>query len=202
MVWLTVLSLQHRPLLQMQEQSLRMQRIVDDLLFLSRLEGPSDKTRDQQVNVPQLLSALRDDAQALSGANAHHITLNADADLWLRGHEDELRSAFSNLIFNAVRYTPAGGDVTIRWSRSDKGAHLEVRDSGIGIAAQHLPRLTERFYRVDVGRSRERGGTGLGLAIVKHVLQRHDATLGIRSDIGKGSEFSCEFPPQRLEMRQ
>ena len=191
-----------RPLLQMQEQSLRMQRIVDDLLFLSRLEGPSDKTRDQQVNVPQLLSALRDDAQALSGANAHHITLNADADLWLRGHEDELRSAFSNLIFNAVRYTPAGGDVTIRWSRSDKGAHLEVRDSGIGIAAQHLPRLTERFYRVDVGRSRERGGTGLGLAIVKHVLQRHDATLGIRSDIGKGSEFSCEFPPQRLEMRQ
>jgi two-component system, OmpR family, phosphate regulon sensor histidine kinase PhoR len=187
-----------RPLQQMQEQAQRMQRIVDDLLLLARLEGHGDKLRSEPVDVPHLLSALRDDAMALSGAKAHRIGVEADAGLWLRGNEDELRSAFSNLIFNAVQYTPAGGDIAIRWFADDAGAHLTVQDSGTGIAAHHLPRLTERFYRADVSRSRERGGTGLGLAIVKHALQRHDAQLAVASELGKGSVFSCDFPPERV----
>ncbi len=187
-----------RPLQQMQEQARRMQRIVEDLLLLARLEGHDDKLRNEPVDVPRLLKILRDDAVALSGSKAHRIELETDAKLRLHGNEDELRSAFSNLIFNAVRYTPAGGSIIIHWFADEAGAHLTVRDSGPGIAAQHLPRLTERFYRVDVGRSRERGGTGLGLAIVKHALQRHDAHLAVDSELGKGSVFSCDFPPARI----
>ncbi len=191
-----------RPMLQMQEQARRMQRIVDDLLFLARLEGHDDKLRSDPVDVPHLLAVLREDGVTLSGSKEHRISLDADAGLWLRGNEDELRSAFSNLIYNAVQYTPAGGAIAIRWFADDKGAHLTVQDSGGGIAAHHLPRLTERFYRVDVGRSRESGGTGLGLAIVKHALQRHDALLVVASELGKGSVFSCDFPPERMELRK
>lgn len=187
-----------RPLQQMQEHTARMQRIVDDLLFLARLEGHGEKLRNEPVNVSGLLEDIRNDAAALSGARDQHISLDAEPGLWLRGQEDELRSAFSNVIFNAVRYTPAGGRIVIRWYGDEKGGHMEVRDNGVGIAAQHLPRLTERFYRVDVGRSREGGGTGLGLAIVKHALQRHDGHLSITSETGKGSVFSCEFPSERL----
>ncbi len=187
-----------RPLQQMQEQARRMQRIVDDLLLLARLEGHGDKLRSDPVDVPHLLAVLREDGVALSASKEHRISLEADAGLWLRGNEDELRSAFSNLIYNAVQYTPAGGAIAIRWFADNKGAHLTVQDSGGGIAAHHLPRLTERFYRVDVGRSRERGGTGLGLAIVKHALQRHDAQLAVASELGKGSVFSCDFPAERV----
>jgi two-component system phosphate regulon sensor histidine kinase PhoR len=128
----------------------------------------------------------------------HHIQLNTDPSVNILGRADELRSAFSNIIFNAVRYTPAGGDITVRWYVDEHGGHVEICDSGEGIAPEHLPRLTERFYRVDVGRSRNQGGTGLGLAIVKHVLNRHQAHLYITSELGKGSMFRCDFPPQSL----
>ncbi len=190
-----------RPLQQMQEQSQRMQRIVEDLLLLARLEGYGEKLRSDPVDVPRLLAMLRDDAVVLSGTKAHRIDLEIEAKLWLSGNEDELRSAFSNLIYNAVRYTPAGGLILIHWFADEAGAHLTVKDSGSGIAPHHLPRLTERFYRVDVGRSRERGGTGLGLAIVKHALQRNDAQLVVTSELGKGSVFRCDFPPERILRR-
>ncbi len=124
--------------------------------------------------------------------------LNAETDAHLRGAESELHSVFSNLVTNAVKYTPAEGEIEIRWWVDSAGGHLAVRDTGIGIAAEHIPRLTERFYRVDAGRSRKIGGSGLGLAIVKHALQRHGATLTIESKEGKGSTFTCHFPPDRL----
>lgn len=181
----------------MEQQAARMQQIVTDLLLLSRLETEGVQSDRQLVDVPALLSMLREDAEALS-KGSHDIALDAQGGLWLLGSRGELRSAFSNLIYNAVRYTPAGGSIRIRWYADDDGAHFEVADTGIGIAAQHIPRLTERFYRVDVGRSREAGGTGLGLAIVKHVLVRHDARLSVESKLGEGSVFACHFPPERI----
>ena len=126
------------------------------------------------------------------------IQLEADAELYLFGNYDELHSAFSNLVFNAVQYTPVRGKITIHWFSDKEGAHLQVQDTGEGIAAHHLPRLTERFYRVDTGRSRQTGGTGLGLAIAKHVLNRHSAQLHIQSELGKGSTFTCDFPHSAL----
>src|SRR5690606_4490800 len=144
-----------------------------------------------------LLQQLCQEAQTLSDGR-HRIELNADATLALRGEESELRSAFSNLIINAVKYTPAGGEIRIDWRRLAAGACLEVCDTGPGIAAEHLPRLTERFYRVDRGRSSRTGGTGLGLAIVKHVLHRHEGRLQIESELGVGSSFRCLFPASRL----
>lgn len=181
----------------MNQQIKRMEYINDDLLFLSRLESPDNPRSDEVNNIPGLLASIREDAQALSrnqGQGQHKIELEYDEALHLRGSNKELRTAFSNLIFNAVRYTPQGGNIQISWYADDKGAHLEVRDNGDGIAAHHIPRLTERFYRVDEGRSREKGGTGLGLAIVKHVLNRHQGRLEIRSQLGKGSSFICHFP--------
>jgi two-component system phosphate regulon sensor histidine kinase PhoR len=177
----------------MQQQSSRMQQIVSDLLLLSRLETDRGQRERQEVDVPALLEMIKEDAVVLSRGQ-HAIRLQASPGLWLIGSRSELRSAFSNLVYNAVRYTPEGGQIDIRWYSDEKGAHFEVKDTGKGIAAHHLPRLTERFYRVDVGRSRETGGTGLGLAIVKHVLMRHDADLRIDSAIGKGSTFRCDFP--------
>lgn len=187
-----------RTLTSMHEQSRRMQGIVEDLLMLSRLESQPQSDQPVAVAVPGLLAQVREDAQRLSGEQAHHITLDADPALWLSGSEGELRSLFSNLAFNAVRYTPAGGRITLRWYGDAEGAHFVVRDTGIGIAAHHIPRLTERFYRVDVGRSRGSGGTGLGLAIVKHVLLRHDGRLDVDSEPGKGSTFTCTFAPVRI----
>jgi len=186
------------PLTLMAQQAARMQNIVNDLLLLSRLESEVPQNLRKIVDVPVILNDIVDAARALSGDQAHHLDLFIDKDLRLFGQTDELTSAFSNLIFNAVRYTPAGGQITIRWYRDDIGAHFEVADTGEGIAAQHIPRLTERFYRVDVGRSRNHGGTGLGLAIVKHVLQRHHAQLHIHSQLSKGSTFSCTFPPASI----
>jgi two-component system phosphate regulon sensor histidine kinase PhoR len=128
--------------------------------------------------------------------------VNAQSDAMLLGSESELHSIFSNLLSNAVKYTSSDGDVELRWWIDKDGAHVSVRDTGAGIAAEHIPRLTERFYRVDEGRARSLGGSGLGLAIVKHALQRHDASLQINSKEGAGSTFTCHFPPRRIVMRQ
>ena len=177
----------------MSEQTKRMQHIVDDLLLLSRLETDQRPLRRERVEVPAMLRMLCDEAKTLSGGK-HSIRLEAEEGLHLRGSTEELRSAFTNLVSNAVRYTPAGGKIEIRWYADGAGAHFQVQDSGVGIAEHDIPRLTERFYRVDAARSRQSGGTGLGLAIVKHVLERHDALLEITSQLGIGSTFSCDFP--------
>lgn len=182
----------------MQTQTLRMQRIVEDLLMLSQLENQPGPAPERTVAIPALLENLRGEARVLSGENGHIITLEVDATLWLKGVESEIVSAFSNLITNAVRYTPAGGRITLRWFRDSHGAHLSVADSGVGVPPSDIPRLTERFYRVDAGRSRNTGGTGLGLAIVKHALSRHGATLRIESVLEKGSVFTCDFPLTRV----
>ena len=182
-----------RPLELMTQQTLRMQHIIDDMLVLARLEGDGARGVDNDVNVPNLLQLIRNEAIALSGSRRHRIELEADPQLWLRGNEIELRSAFSNLVTNAVQHTPDGTLIRVRWWVQDGCPLLEVQDNGEGIAAEHLPRLSERFYRVDASRSRARGGTGLGLAIVKHALARHDAELRIRSTVGGGSTFSCVF---------
>ena len=177
----------------MSQQTVRMQRIVDDLLLLSRLETDQRPVRQEQVAVPDMLQTLYEEAKTLSGGQ-HEIRLEVENDLHVHGNQEELRSAFINLVSNAVRYTPAGGTITIRWFADAGGAHFQVRDTGGGIAEHDIPRLTERFYRVDTARSRQSGGTGLGLAIVKHVLERHDAELEITSKLGAGSTFSCDFP--------
>ncbi len=180
----------------MQQQTARMQHLVEDLLLLSRLES-SPAPRQETVAVPEMLLAIRENAELLSGDKGHVVILEAEPGLYLRGSARELDSAFSNLVNNAVRYTPARGRVEIRWYADEGGVRLTVRDTGIGIPARHIPRLTERFYRVDVGRSRESGGTGLGLAIVKHVLKRHGAELRVESRVGEGSVFTCDFPLAR-----
>ncbi|WP_410524910.1 phosphate regulon sensor histidine kinase PhoR [Pseudomonas sp. DTU_2021_1001937_2_SI_NGA_ILE_001] len=182
-----------RALQQMHQQGSRMQTLLNDLLLLAKLEATDYPSDSQPVPVGALLQTIANDAQALSADKAHNILLSIDSDMGLKGSETELRSAFSNLIFNAVKYTPAGGEIRIRWWTDTRGAHLSVQDSGIGIEAKHLPRLTERFYRVDTSRASNTGGTGLGLAIVKHVLLRHRGTLEINSVLGKGSVFVCHF---------
>lgn len=187
----------HRSVILMEQQTRRMQQIVDDLLFLARMENGRQGGGEELVDVPELLAAIREDALTLSGGG-HSLTLGVDAGLFVKGRRDDLRSLFSNLIFNAVQYTPAGGEIAVRWYRTGQGARFEVRDNGPGIAAHHIPRLTERFYRIDVGRSRAKGGTGLGLAIVKHVMSRYGGQLEIESEVGKGSLFSCYFPGEVL----
>ena len=181
----------------MTDQTKRMQRLVEDLLTLSRLEDTENLVREETVDVPQMLRGLYDEAQSLS-AGRHLVILSLDTDAKLLGSADELRSAFSNLISNAIRYTPEGGMITLSWIIRNGQGVFSVQDSGIGIEPEHIPRLTERFYRVDRGRSRESGGTGLGLAIVKHVLTCHQANLDIVSEQGKGSCFSAWFPAARL----
>ncbi len=189
----------HDTLEMMMRQSGRMQNIVNDLLMLSRLENEELKpAAREEVPVPSQLYAIKEEALVLSAEKEHRITLECDNELGLYGVQNELYSVFSNLVFNAVRYTPKGGNITIRWYHDEAGAHLEVTDTGIGIPPQHLPRLTERFFRVDVGRSRDIGGTGLGLAIVKHVLERHQAKLRIKSQVNRGSTFICDFPAESM----
>jgi len=186
-----------RSLQLMTQQTSRMTRLVEDLLTLSRLESTQNPLREEDVNVPELMRTLHQDAQVLS-AGRHRLLLKLESGDWLKGNADELRSAFGNLISNAVRYTPENGEIEIRWEiLADGHPAFSVRDSGIGIEPQHIERLTERFYRVDRSRSRETGGTGLGLAIVKHVLVRHQARLDIQSTPGKGSTFSVIFPEVR-----
>jgi two-component system, OmpR family, phosphate regulon sensor histidine kinase PhoR len=195
-------SAQREPLLErslplMLTQAQRMERLVADLLTLSRLESDSNPTQEQRVDMPALVRSLYQDAVAYS-AGRHRIALGTVASAAVLGAEDELRSAFGNLISNAVRYTPDGGTITLSWTLRGGEPRFAVRDTGIGIEAAHIARLTERFYRVDRGRSRETGGTGLGLAIVKHVLQRHDATLEVDSTPGQGSTFTAVFAHRRV----
>lgn len=184
---------------QMQKSALRMTGIVEDLLLLSRLEQEEANPPAETVVVSELLAQVFRDAQALSGEDRHLLSLDFDHELCLRGRAEELHSAFSNLVVNALRYTPPRGVIRIAWYGDETGAHFRVADTGIGIPPDHLPRITERFYRVERSRARSRGGTGLGLAIVKHVLNRHGATLHIESEVGKGSLFRCDFPPDRVE---
>jgi two-component system phosphate regulon sensor histidine kinase PhoR len=181
----------------MHEQAQRMQAIVADLLTLSTLES-SPNAEPHRVRMNALLQTARQQAEALS-AGRHVLAWQLAEGLDVLGAESELSSAVSNLLTNAVRYTPDGGTITVRWERLPDGcARYSVQDTGIGIAARHIPRLTERFYRVDRGRSRAVGGTGLGLAITKHIAMRHDAELSISSEVGKGSTFSLLFPPDRV----
>lgn len=186
-----------RALVLMTEQTTRMQHLIEDLLILSRLENEQNKIKEKGVDVVRLLHGILQDAESIS-AGCHQITLNITSQDELLGSEEELRSAFSNLISNAIRYTPDNGEINISWEKRNGQGLFYVQDSGIGIEPEHIPRLTERFYRVDSSRSRETGGTGLGLAIVKHVLNRHDAHLEITSQVGKGSRFAILFPPKRL----
>ncbi len=185
-----------RSLVLMQQQARRMQDIISDLIMLSRLEMEDEGSKNHcAVSIPKLLNKVVQDAQMLSGERRHELSLQVEEPgLWLTGNEEELRSAFSNLLFNAVLYTPPRSKINVRWSGWEEGAELLVSDSGEGIGARHIPRLTERFYRVEEGRSREAGGTGLGLAIVKHVLSRHQSELHIVSQVGEGSTFRCLFP--------
>jgi two-component system phosphate regulon sensor histidine kinase PhoR len=182
----------------MGQQTTRMQTLVGDLLTLAQLEGSPRPASDRWVSVQKLFAQVHADAQALS-AGRHALAFNGGDAAHIAGAELELISAVSNLVSNAVRYTPSGGQVDVSWSdRADGAGVLEVRDSGIGVAREHLPRLAERFYRVDGSRSRDTGGTGLGLSIVKHVAQRHGGELDIESEPGKGSRFSLVFPASRV----
>jgi len=179
----------------MREQAARMHRIIEDLLALSVLESAPPPAAER-VRIAPLLERLSADATALSGGR-HTVSVRGRAHVDLLGAESEIASAFGNLLSNAVRYTPAGGRVTLAWDDGPEGASFSVEDTGVGIAPDHIPRLTERFYRVDRSRSRETGGTGLGLAIVKHALARHQSQLEIVSTPGAGSRFTARFPASR-----
>ena len=188
--WATLLA-------EMRQQSQRMTRLVEDLLTLSRLDA-RDELPEERVAMQPLLASLAREAEALSGGR-HRIVVEDSAGIDLRGSSRDLHSAFSNLLSNAVRYSPDGGEIVVQFlGDADGGTSLTVRDTGVGIPPEHLPRLTERFYRVSTSRSRDTGGTGLGLAIVKHVLGLHDATLDIESTLGAGSRFRCRFPRARI----
>jgi len=182
-----------RPLTLMRNQTERMRSIIDDLLTLSRLEMEDQSQEVAPVDVGAEIREILHEAQALSDGR-HALVAEVDEDLLLLGNLPELRSAFSNLVFNAVRHTRAGSRIRVGWRDDGRGPVFSVQDNGPGIAPEHIPRLTERFYRVDEGRSRQSGGTGLGLAIVKHVLNRHDARLITASELGQGSTFTCRFP--------
>jgi two-component system phosphate regulon sensor histidine kinase PhoR len=185
------------PVKDMRAQAQRMNAIIADLLVLSRLESTDGEAGRDPIDVPGLLERLHRDALAGLG-RPRHVILELDSSDGLYGSSYELESAFTNLIVNGLKYTPPEGTVRLRWWVDAEGAYFAVIDSGIGIPAEHIPRLTERFYRVDAGRSRGQGGSGLGLAIVKHALQRHGATLEVQSTEGKGSTFTCHFPKQRI----
>ena len=183
---------------QMQAQTKRMNALVNDLLLLSRLESNKQIAKNQIIEMPSLMNQLFDDAQAYNVDYGHTLNLEIDSHCDLIGSDMELASAFSNLITNAIKYTPKGGTITMGWHDDGVQGYFTVEDTGIGIDPKHLPRLTERFYRVDSARSRQTGGTGLGLAIVKHVLMQHGAHLEIESKENQGSTFKVVFPKERL----
>ncbi len=185
------------PIGEMRRQSERMTTIISDLLELSRLEATDEQVIGTPIDVAGLLALLRKDLAARD-AKAHTVELQIESPDGLMGDQGLIHSAFWNLVDNAAKYTPAGGTITLRWWTDDDGGHFSVTDTGPGIAAEHLPRLTERFYRVDPGRARDKGGSGLGLAIVRHVLQKHGGEVKIESMEGRGSTFSCHFAPLRL----
>ncbi len=184
----------------MRSQTDRMLRLIDDLLTLSALESSAQPAREGEIDVHRFLRAATEEARALSaGRHVVQLRLGPPATLW--GDEHELRSAIANLLSNAIRYTPKDGRIAIEWAEREGEGWITVEDTGIGIETRHIPRLTERFYRVDTGRSRDTGGTGLGLAIVKHVLTRHQARLEVASEIGRGSRFSAAFSARRVNWR-
>ncbi|HDZ5417546.1 TPA: phosphate regulon sensor histidine kinase PhoR [Vibrio harveyi] len=178
----------------MTEQLNRMNSLVNQLLTLSKIEAAPMHELEDVVNVPSMLEVLEKEAVSLSGDDQHQLKFDVDSSLHVLGDDDQLRSAISNLVYNAVKYTPPGAHINVRWYQTAQGACLEVEDSGDGIEPQHLHRLTERFYRVDKARSRDTGGSGLGLAIVKHALSHHDSHLEIYSEVGVGSKFSFILP--------
>jgi two-component system, OmpR family, phosphate regulon sensor histidine kinase PhoR len=185
------------PIKDMRAQAQRMNTIIADLLELSRLESTDGEAPRDPIDVPRMLERLYRDALA-GGDRPRQVSLDLESDDGLYGSAQEIESAFTNLLVNGIKYTLSDGTVRMRWWTDEEGAYFSVIDSGIGIPAEHLPRLTERFYRVDSGRSRDRGGSGLGLAIVKHALQRHGGWLDVQSTVGKGSTFTCHFPQQRV----
>jgi two-component system phosphate regulon sensor histidine kinase PhoR len=185
------------PIRDMRAQSQRMNTIITDLLELSKLESTDGEAVREPIDVPLLLQRMQRDALARA-ERPRQVLLDLESEDGLFGSMQELESAFTNLLVNGIKYTPVDGTVRMRWWTDDEGAYFAVVDNGIGIPAEHIPRLTERFYRVDAGRSRERGGSGLGLAIVKHALQLHGGWLDVQSVEGKGSTFTCHFPLQRI----
>lgn len=185
------------PVAEMRRQAERMTAIIRDLIELSRLEETDEVVGGEPVDVAALAALLRKDVLARP-VRPRDVRVKVESQSQLLGDEPEIHSAFSNLVDNAAKYTGADGALEIRWFVDEDGGHFAVSDTGIGIPPEHIPRLTERFYRVDAGRSRATGGSGLGLAIVKHVLQRHGATLEVQSTLGAGSTFTCHFPPERI----
>ncbi|HLZ96497.1 MAG TPA: phosphate regulon sensor histidine kinase PhoR [Steroidobacteraceae bacterium] len=185
------------PIKDMRAQAQRMNTIISDLLELSRLESTDGEAPREPIDVPALLERLHRDALARA-SRPRQVMLDLEAEDGLYGSPQEIESAFTNVLVNGLKYTMSDGTVRMRWWTDVEGAHFSVIDNGIGIPAEHIPRLTERFYRVDAGRSRDRGGSGLGLAIVKHALQRHGGWLDVQSTEGKGSTFTCHFPRQRV----
>lgn len=185
----------------MQDQTSRMRLLIEDLLTLSQLESGTTAPDEAELDVNALLNMIMNEAKGLS-AGRHTITLDADPSLALTASSQELHSAFSNLVSNAIRYTPEGGSISLKWEERNHEAVFSVTDTGLGIEQKHIDRLTERFYRIDRSRSRETGGTGLGLSIVKHILSRHQGRLEITSEFGKGSTFSAVFPKSRMVNKQ
>ncbi len=188
----------HKPMQQMRQQSMRMENIVRDLLMLSSLETKTLPRNREEINVRSLVREIENDTRQMFTDKSHSFTIECDTDALISGKRNELYSAVSNLVVNAAKYTPANGQIRMKTFFTEDKFSIEVSDNGIGIESHHIPRLTERFYRVDVSRSSDSGGTGLGLAIVKHILARHDAELVIESTYGKGSRFRCEFPLSRV----
>lgn len=188
----------HRGLSQVQQQTERMEMLVNNLLLLSKLETGTSDVLLEPVDITELLQKIYHDADVVNDEKQHHISLRIENHSMLLGNIAELHSAFSNLILNAVKYTPQNGKIIIRWWEDSKGAYLSVIDNGVGIDPIHIPRLTERFYRADPSRHAKTGGTGLGLAIVKHILRHHKGVLDIQSTPNKGSHFTCHFPSGQL----
>ena len=188
----------HKMVSQMEQQTQRMTLLVNDLITLSKLETDENEPSTAPIPLADLIENVIADARTLSGRQQHELIVRGDRDLALIGNESELHSAISNLVVNAINYSPPGSRIDVSYHHEAQGARVGVRDQGTGIDPKHLPRITERFYRVDASRSVASGGTGLGLAIVKHVLLRHNAELKVVSNLGKGSEFSCHFPPSMV----
>jgi two-component system phosphate regulon sensor histidine kinase PhoR len=182
----------------MLEQTLRMDALVNQLMTLTRIEASPNIDTSKIVDIPAMLSMLEQEALTLSGDKGQRFSFVVDQGLKVRGDQEQLRSAISNLVYNAIRHSPAGTEIRVEWGRVGHQGRFAVTDNGEGIAPEHIARLTERFYRVDKARSRQTGGSGLGLAIVKHALSHHDAHLEIRSKVGEGSCFSFTLPERLL----
>jgi two-component system phosphate regulon sensor histidine kinase PhoR len=189
-----------KALSEMGTQTKRMQNLIEDLLVLSRIESSAERIFEHVIDMQAMLKQIQMEAAALNKEKRHQISFKIDPDLKVFGVETEMRSACSNLIFNAIHYTPPGGKIDVVFKRRANGAFFAVKDNGEGIEDKHLRRLTERFYRVDKARSRKTGGSGLGLSIVKHVLHHHNTYLDVDSKVGKGSEFSFLLPSELIAL--